>query len=83
MYNVNIASGYAHEEALFVSLDDLRNIFNLLDEGNDLEEEIRICLMKYFYFQVWKNRKNQTLNILKKCTVTRGSFELFQVCFIV
>ena len=52
MYSVNIASGYAHEEDLFVSLDDLRNIFILLDEGNDLEEEILIYLMKYFYFQV-------------------------------
>ena len=58
MYSVNIASGYAHEEDLFVSLDDLRNIFILLDDGNDLEEEILIYLMKYFYFQVWKNRKN-------------------------
>ena len=29
-----------HEEALFVSLDDLDNIFILLDEDNDLEKEI-------------------------------------------
>ena len=54
MYIVNMASGCTHKEASFVFLDDLDNISILLDEDNDLEEEILIYLMKYFYLQVWK-----------------------------
>ena len=37
---VNRASSYTHEEALFVSLDDLDNISFLLQQENDSEEEI-------------------------------------------
>ena len=40
MYIVNTASGCTHEEASFLSLDDLDNISILLDEDSDLEEEI-------------------------------------------
>ena len=40
MYIVNMASGCTHEEASFVSLDDLDNISILLDEDNGLEEKI-------------------------------------------
>ena len=43
-------SGCTHEEASFVSLDDLGDIFILLDENNDLEEEI-----KFFAFTFKKN----------------------------
>ena len=42
MYIINMASACTHEEALFVSLDDLDNIFILLEEDNDLEEETSI-----------------------------------------
>ena len=45
-----MASGCTHEEASFVSLDDLGDIFILLDENNDLEEEI-----KFFTFTFKKN----------------------------
>ena len=37
---VNMASGCIHNEASFVSLDDLDNISILLDKDKDLEEEI-------------------------------------------
>ena len=50
MYIVNLTSGCTHEEASFVSLDDLDNISVSLDK--DLEEKLLIYLMKYFYFQV-------------------------------
>ena len=37
MYIANVASGCTHAEAFFVSLDDLDDISNSLDEDNDLE----------------------------------------------
>ena len=40
MYIINITSGCTHEEASFVSLDDLGSISILLDENNDLEERV-------------------------------------------
>ena len=40
MYTVNMASDCTHEEASFVSLDDLDSISILLDKDNYLEEEI-------------------------------------------
>ena len=41
-----MASGGTHEEASFVSLDDLDNFSILLDEGNNLEEKMLVYLMK-------------------------------------
>ena len=41
-----MASGCTHEEASFVSLDDLDNITILSEEDNDLEEEITHLFMK-------------------------------------
>ena len=38
MYIVNMASSCMHEDASFVSLDDLENVSILLDEDHDLEE---------------------------------------------
>ena len=47
MYIINITSDCTHEEALFVSLDDLDSISILLNENNDLEKkELLIYLMK-------------------------------------
>ena len=47
MYIINITSDCTHEEASFVSLDDLDSISILLNENNDLEKkELLIYLMK-------------------------------------
>ena len=40
-------------------LNDLGNIFISLDEDNDLEEEITDLLMNVFFFQAYKNKRNQ------------------------
>ena len=40
MYFINMASGCIHEEALCVSLDELDNIFTLLDQDNFLKGKI-------------------------------------------
>ena len=56
MYIVNRASSYTHEEALFVSLDDLDNISFLLQQENDSEEEIAHLFNEVSTFMVrfWK-----------------------------
>ena len=78
-------TGCTHEEASFVSLDDLDNISIVLDEDNDLEEEITHLFNEIgiFIFKFEKNTTNHSLNILKTCTLIRGNFERFQVCFLV
>ena len=70
-------TGCTHEEASFVSLDDLDN--------NDLEEKITYFFneISIFIFKFEKNTTNHSLNILKTCTLIRGNFERFQVCFLV
>ena len=45
-----MASGCTHEEASFVSLDDLDNVSILLDDDNDLEEEITHLFNEVFLF---------------------------------
>ena len=67
----NIVTGYTHKEASFVFLDDLDTISILLDQNNNLAEEITHL----------HSTTNQALNILKTCTVIRGNFEQFKVCF--
>ena len=52
MYIVNMVLDCRHEDASFVTLNDLENISILLDEGDDLEDEITHLLMKYFFVQV-------------------------------
>ena len=78
-------TGCTHEEASFVSLDDLDNISIVLDEDNDLEEKITYFFneISIFIFKFEKNTTNHSLNILKTCTLIRGNFERFQVCFLV
>ena len=49
-----MASGCTHKEASFVSLDNLDNIFILLDEDNDLEEEITLLINEVFLFSSLK-----------------------------
>ena len=85
MYTVNMASDCTHEEASFVSLDDLDSISILLDKDNDLEEEITHLFneVSNFIFKFKKNTTDQALNILKTCTIIRGNFKQFQVCFLV
>ena len=72
-----------HEEALFVSLDDLDNIFILLDEDNDLEEEITHLFNEgnIFILKFEKNTANQILNILKTCAVIRVASNDFRYVF--
>ena len=48
-----------HEDASFVTLNDLENISILLDEDDDLEDEITHLLMKYFFVQVCKKTKQK------------------------
>ena len=68
--------GCTHEEASFVSLDDLDNISILLDEDNDLEEELtHLFNVVFLFLNLKKNTTNQALNILKTFTVKRGNFE--------
>ena len=78
-----MASGCTHEEASFVSLGD--NVSNLSDEYNDLEKEITHLFneVSIFIFKFEKSTTNHALNIFKTCTVIRGNFERFQVCFLV
>ena len=45
-----MASDCTHEEASFVSLDDLDNISISLDEDNDLVEEITHLFYEIFLF---------------------------------
>ena len=73
------------EEVSLVYLDDLDNISFLLDEDNDLEEEITHLYneVSIFILKFEKNTTNQALKIFKTRTVIRGSFEQFQVCFLV
>ena len=54
MYIVNMASGCIHEEALYVSLDNLDNIFILLDKWcNDFGFEAQIFkLIKSQWYSV-------------------------------
>ena len=84
MYIVNLASGCTHEEASFVSLDDLENISILLHEDNDLKEKLTHLFkeVSVFILKFEKNTTNQALNILKTCTAIRDNFERFQVCFM-
>ena len=79
-----MVSGCTHKEASFVSLDDLDKIFILLDEDYDLEEEITHLFneVSIFILKFEKKYNQQTLNILKICTVIQGNFERFQVCFL-
>ena len=84
MYIVSKASGCTHQKASFVFLDDLDNVSILLDEDNGLEEEITHLFNEEstFIFKFEKNpTTNQSLNMLKKCTVIRGNFELFKFAF--
>ena len=68
--------GCTHEEASFVSLDDLDNISILLDEDNDLEEELtHLFDVVFLFLNLKKSTINQALNILKTFTVKRGNFE--------
>ena len=69
-----MASGCTHEDASFISLDDLDKISVLLGKVNDLEEEITHLFseVSIFIFKFEKNPANQVLNILKTCTVIRG-----------
>ena len=85
MYIENMAPGCTPEEASFVSLDDFDNISILLDEDNDLVEEITHLFneVSIFIFKVVRNTNNKALNMLKTCTVIRGNFERFEVCFLV
>ena len=74
------------EEASFVSSHGLDNISILLDEDNDLEEEITHLFNELStFFPSLKRTKyiHYTLNIFTTCTVIRGNFEQFQVCFLV
>ena len=66
-------------------LDDLDNISTFLDEDSKLEEEITHLIneVSIFIFKFEKNITNQSLNILKTCTVIQINFERFQVCFLV
>ena len=69
MYIVNMASSCTHEKASFLYLDDLDEIFTLLDEDNDLEEEITHLFNEVSVF-IFKSEKktpttNQALNIHK------------------
>ena len=57
-------------------------IYILLDEDNVLEKEITHLFTELSIFKFEKNTTNQALNILKTCTVIRGNFERFQVCFL-
>ena len=63
---VNMASG-KHEDASFVSLDDLENISILLNEDNDLEEETSHLFteLSIFIFKL-EERHNQTGSIYPK-----------------
>ena len=86
MYIVNMVSDCTHEEASFISSDDLDNISISLDEDNDLEEEItHLFNEEVFLYSSLKNKNttNQALNILETCTIIQGNFERFQVCFLV
>ena len=68
--------GCTHEEASFVSLDDIDNISILLDEDNDLEEELtHLFNVVFLFLNLKKSTINQALNILKTFTVKRGNFE--------
>ena len=72
MYNVNRASGQKHQEASFVSLDDLGNISISLNKDNDLEEKITNLFneVSIFIFKFEKKpTTNQALNILQTYTV--------------
>ena len=53
-----MASVCIHEEASFVSLDDLDNISILLDRDNDFEAEITYLLV--FLFSSLKKNPNQS-----------------------
>ena len=59
MYIVNTASGCTHEEASFLSLDDLDNISILLDEDSDLEEEITYLFDEISSFILKFEKKNK------------------------
>ena len=67
-----------------MSLDDLDNISILLDEDNGLKEEITHLFneISIFIVKFQKNSTNRGLNILQTCTLIRGNFEQFQVCFL-
>ena len=73
-----MASGSKHNEALFVSLDNLDSISILLDENNYSFNSVTI-----FVFKFEKNTTNQVLNILKTCTVIQSNFESIQIYFLV
>ena len=53
-----MASVCIHEEASFVSLDDLENISILLDKDNDFEAKITYLLV--FLFSSLKKNHNQS-----------------------
>ena len=61
MYIVNMASGCRYKETLLVSLDDLENIPNSLDEIMIYKKKLLIYLMKYFIFKFEENR-NQSVS---------------------
>ena len=50
MYFLNMVSGCTHEEALFVSLDELDDISSLLYEDNFLEGKITHLFNKVIIF---------------------------------
>ena len=61
-----MASGCTHEDASFISLDDLDKISVLLGKVSDLEEEITHLFTEVFLLSsLKKNPTNQVLNILK------------------
>ena len=61
MYIVNMASDCTHEEASFISSDDLDNISISLDEDNDLEEEItHLFNEEVFLYSSLKNKNHQS-----------------------
>ena len=59
-----MASGCTHEEASFVSLNDLDKISILLGKDNDLEKYITHSFneVSIFIFKLKKNKKNLTTN---------------------
>ena len=83
LYIYSIHGFWLHkEEVSFVSSDDLDNIYILLDEDNDLEEEVTHLFNEVFLFSsVKKSITNQTLNIFKTSIVIRDNFDRSQVCF--
>ena len=77
MHIVNMSSCCAHEEPSFACLDDLDNIFILLDKDNDFEEEITqfINEVSIFISKFEKKHNHSGSKYTQSKAVISGNFE--------